>query len=220
MVDFQVVTADNRHLHERLMDDHHVLRKNLYIDRSGWKALTHTDGRESDQFDLDTTIYILGTDGTGALVSGSRLHPSTGPTLLADVFPQLANVRGFERGPDIFEWTRVFTAPAKRTEGRSSTAAGEIYCAVMQYCLDEGIRAVNIVTEAFYVARYVGLGWKLRILGESLEHEGMTLVGVTLPIDEETIASMRRAYGIGPTRFAQGLAERQRAIRAPVGLQA
>lgn len=202
MVRFHVVDEGNRALYAEALDAHHRVRKQLYIDGRGWRGLSAVDGREVDQFDLPSTVYVLGLNEAGALVSGSRLHPSLGPTLMADVFPQLAAVRGLERAPDVWEWTRVFVDPGRRSEAGPAPEAGAIYCAVMQHCLDSGIRSLNIVTEMFYLERYVALGWPIKVLGEVLEHDGMALVGVNLRIDPNAIAATRRFYGIGPTIFA------------------
>lgn len=204
MVNFHVVDRSNRERYAEVMDAHHRLRRRLYIDGRKWSALSAPDGREVDQFDVPSTIYLFGLTAGGDLVSGSRLHPSTGPTLMADVFPQLAAVRGLERGPDVWEWTRVFVDPARRrTEAGPAPEAGAIYCAVLQHALDHGIRSLNIVTEMFYLERYVALGWPIRVLGEVLEHETMSLVGINVRVEPAVIAATRRFYGVGPTVFAR-----------------
>lgn len=203
MDSFHVVDQGNRSHYADVMDAHHVLRKRLYIDGRKWRAMRETNGREFDQFDLASTVYIFGLSERGDLISGSRLHPSMGPTLMADVFPQLAAVRGLERGPDVWEWTRVFVDPSRRrSEAGPAPEAGAIYCAVLQHALKTGIRAINIVTELFYLERYVALGWPIRVLGEPLDHEGMSLVGISVRIEADAIAATRQFYGIGPTLFA------------------
>ena len=217
MVRFHVVDHTNRGRYAAAMDAHHRVRARLYIEGRKWRALSAPDGREVDQFDLPSTRYIFGLTEAGDLVSGSRLHPSTGPTLMADVFPQLAAVRGLERAPDVWEWTRVFVDPARRrSEAGPAPEAGAIYCAVLQHALDRGIRSLNIVTEMFYLERYVALGWRIRVLGEPLDHEGMSLVGINVQVEPAAIAATREFYGIGPTVFVDPPRRGRRDRIAPV----
>jgi acyl-homoserine lactone synthase len=196
MVKIHIVRAENRHLYEAELDQHHRIRRDIYIGEKRWAALRDYDGREIDQFDTPETIYVLGLDENGSVVCGSRLHPSLGPTLLSDVFPQLANVRGFERAHDVYEWTRVFVVPAKREGSRSSPYMGLILCGFMQYCLDEGIRSLNVVTETYWLPRFIGLGWRLQVLGEPIDHDGLSICASNVIVTDETVAAMSAHYGI------------------------
>jgi acyl-homoserine lactone synthase len=206
VVKIHIVRAENRHLYESELDQHHRIRRDIYIGEKRWAALREYDGREIDQFDTPDTIYVLGLDDSSGVICGSRLHPSLGPTLLSDVFPQLANVRGFERAPDIYEWTRVFVVPAKREGSRSSVYMGLILCGFMHYCLEEGIRALNVVTETFWLPRFIGLGWKLQVLGEPIEHDGMSICASNIIVTDETVAAMSAHYSIArPNLVRRGL---------------
>jgi acyl-homoserine lactone synthase len=211
VVKIHIVRAENRHLYEAELDQHHRIRRDIYIGEKRWAALRDYDGREIDQFDTPDTIYVLGLDEGAGVVCGSRLHPSLGPTLLSEVFPQLANMRGFERAPDVFEWTRVFVVPARREGSRSSIYMGLILCGFMQYCLEEGIRALNVVTETFWLPRFIGLGWKLQVLGEPIDHDGLSICASNIVVTDRTVAAMSAHYGIArPNLIRRGL------TRAPI----
>jgi acyl-homoserine lactone synthase len=207
MIDIHVVTAQNRHLYERELDEHHRLRADIYIGEKKWRALTAVDGREYDQFDTPAATYLLGLDDRGRVACGSRLHPSLGPTLMSDVFPELAAVRGIPRDAGTVEWTRFFIAPSHRSERVSSPVAGTITCGLIQAALDADASAVNVVTEAFWLPRFATFGWHIAPLGEPLVHDGLTLLGWSFPVDDAMLEATRRHYDIPlPRMVRRGLA--------------
>ena len=207
MIDIHVVRAANRHLYERELDEHHRLRADIYIGENRWRALKSVGGREYDQFDTADATYLLGLDETGRVACGSRLHGSLGPTLMSEVFPQLANVRGIPRNAETVEWTRFFISPSHRTERASSPVAGTITCGVIQAALDEAASAVNVVTETFWLPRFATFGWRIGPLGEPLSHDGLSIVGWTFPIDDAMLEATRRHYDIPlPRMVRRGLA--------------
>ena len=90
MLEVHVVTSANRHLYERELDEHHQIRYRIYVEELRWRGLTaRSDKREYDQFDMPETVYLLGLE-EGNVVGGLRLVPTTGPTLLNDVFSRFA----------------------------------------------------------------------------------------------------------------------------------
>lgn len=72
------------------------LRKQVFSDRLGW-AVTCSGEQEYDDFDAPGSDYIV-IRHRGTVISTCRLLPSMGPTMLADVFPDL--LRGEEFHPD------------------------------------------------------------------------------------------------------------------------
>lgn len=196
MIDVHVINAGNRHLYAEELDQHHRIRRDIYIGEHRWSALRDTDGREYDQFDYPEAIYFLGIEPGTGVVSGTRILPTTMPTLMSAVFPVLANVHPMPSGPDVYEWTRFFVVKSRREEHRLARVGGAVLCAMLEYCLDEGIRSMRSVAEAWWMPRVMGLGWRPRALGLPLEHEGLTLAGFSFPTDEESLAETRRVYGI------------------------
>lgn len=190
-----VIRAENAHLYEREFDQYHRLRADIFVREMGWRDLRVVDGRERDQFDTAETVHFLAIEPELGVVGGCRLHPSLGPTLLADVFPGLADVRGFERALDVAEWTRLFVVPARREE-RPCRTAGALKCAVLEYCLDEGVRAINGVAETWFLPNLIKLGWRPRALGETLDRDGFSLFAFCSPVTEEALATTRAYYDL------------------------
>ena len=112
MVD--VVTANNRHKYREMVDAMHADRKRIFVDSLKWEIPVVEDKYEIDQFDNEDAVYLLALDPKKQLHMGSvRLLPSSKPHLLGDVFPMLCD-KGVPRGDDIWEITRLCTAPQLR----------------------------------------------------------------------------------------------------------
>lgn len=192
-----VVDERNKDLYVEQLDEHHCLRHQIYIGEKKWLGLRSVDGREYDQFDLPDAIYLLALADDGAVAGGTRLLRSTGPTLLSEVFPQLADVRPFERAPDVLEWTRFFVAPRYREEHRLCRAGGLVSSAIIEFCLMAGVRKLNAVGETYWMSRISGLGWRPRPLGLPVEHEGLSICAWTIDPSEAALRSTLRAYDLG-----------------------
>lgn len=212
-----VVDESNRGYYSRELDEHHRLRHDIYIGERGWRALRSVDGREYDQFDLPDAVYLLAISDDGAVAGGTRLLQSTGPTLLSEVFPYLADVRPFERGPDVMEWTRFFVAPRFRETGRLCRAGGLISAAIIEYCLQNGIRKLNAVGETFWMPRISALGWRPRPLGLPREHEGMSLCAWTIDITEFALQTTLSAYSLPGIHLQTEARTSRRIAAAPAG---
>ena len=113
-MEVHVVRREIRRLYARLLDDYFRIRHDIYVVERKWTELARPDGREIDQFDTDDTVYLLALDH-GAIVAGMRMVPTAAPTLLSEVFPQLA-VNGPVRRSDVYELSRIFVVPKKRGE--------------------------------------------------------------------------------------------------------
>ena len=190
-----IVDWSNRKHWQDQLERHFRLRHEIYVVERRWQALARPIDIEMDAFDTEHAIYLLALDGSGDVIGGSRLVPTTQPHLLGDVFPQLA--KGMPpRAPDIYEWTRFFIAFPHRTAGRSARLAGEVLCGLLEASLQLGTRKISVVCEAFWPDRLRALGWSVAILGERLRLEDCEIVGALIEVTEAALESTRRCYGI------------------------
>jgi len=90
----------------------------------------------------------------------------------------------------------VDVVPALREAGRSSRAAGLLYCGLLEFCLWRGIRALTIVCEPYWQDRLAVLGWAPRRLGPVLACEDGPIVGLMVEATRDALCTTRRAYGI------------------------
>jgi len=101
-----VLEQYNTYKYSHLIDEMFRLRARIFRDRLNWDVEV-TDGKERDRYDDEQPVYIIHSDNGAREVKGSlRLLPTTGPTLLADIFsdtlPDAVNLSA----PSIWECTR------------------------------------------------------------------------------------------------------------------
>jgi acyl-homoserine lactone synthase len=193
MVDVHIVTNDNRHLYEDVLDEHHRIRHRIYVDELRWRGLKpRSDGREIDQFDTPETVYLLGLEGR-RVVGGLRLMPTIEPHLMSDVFPQFASIRGVPRRADIAEWTRIFVIQERREEHKASKVGSTVIASMIDYGLQEGLSGISVVMNTFWLPRFQRYGWRVRPLGLPDVHDEEWLIAVLIDVTPAALAGIRRA---------------------------
>src|SRR5690606_24344705 len=115
-----------------------------------------------------------------------------------DVFPQMCGRIGVPRRPDWADWTRSFVVEGRRALGRGGTQS-RMACAVMEYCLEEGITRVGGIQQVYFLDRWERLGWDLDIAGMPEKVGDDWCVVAYLHVTEEALASGRARCGLdGP----------------------
>jgi acyl-homoserine lactone synthase len=186
-----IITALNRHLYEARLEELFRLRHEIFVGERGWKALEKPDGREIDDYDNTDSVYFVAIDDD-RIVGGHRLYPTTKPTMLGDVFPHLAAVRGVPEDEATWEWSRYFVVKGKR-DGKLNLA---LLAAVQELCLEEGIAEISAVMETWWLPRFQQTGFTVRPLGlPALVNNEWTMAGI-IEISAETLAHVKNAAGI------------------------
>ena len=92
-----------------LMEMHHD-RKQVFVDRFGWRLPAEGSWLEVDQFDNDYAVYLLARSAEGRHQGSVRLLPSSRPHMLDTLFSHLCP-DGVPGGDDIWEISRLVTNP-------------------------------------------------------------------------------------------------------------
>jgi acyl-homoserine lactone synthase len=182
VIQLHVVGNANRYLYENELDQYFRARHQVYVKERGWKELDRPDGREIDQFDTTTTIYLIALEN-GRVFGGHRLIPTVGPTMMGDVFPQLA-MRGLVCRADAYELSRIFVVSERRGEQREPRVESIILAGTMEFALTQGISQFTIVMETWWIPRLRELGWNVRPLGAPVNINGMITIGVAIDVTE------------------------------------
>lgn len=80
-------------------------RYKVFYERLRWQVSV-ADGRETDEFDDEDSVYVLTTDQTDTVLGGWRLRPTMRPYMLGQVFPQLLHGAPAPRDRSIWEISR------------------------------------------------------------------------------------------------------------------
>lgn len=200
MIDLHVVGHSNRHLYERELDHYFRARHIVYVKERGWKELDRPDGRDIDQFDTPAAIYLIAIENARVL-GGHRLIPTTGPTLMGDVFPQLV-MRGIVSSPDAYELSRIFVVRERRGEQTEPRVESIILAGTMEYGLALGINQFTIVMETWWIPRLRELGWRVRPLGLPVNINGMITIGVAIDVTQLAWEETCRKRSVGRSVLA------------------
>lgn len=194
---YHVVSLGNRQLYESAVESWYRLRYRTYVEEMGWKEVARADSRECDQFDLPDTVHLLNLcDRSGDVVAGARINTSLAPTLSSTVFAHLCNLEPLPTGPTIADGTRFCVAKEKRDGTGFCLEARELYAAVMEFCVSEGLTTLTFVAHTQWIGRFAHVGWRLRLLGTPQPCEGKPTVAAAITIDEETLARTRAAVNV------------------------
>jgi acyl-homoserine lactone synthase len=195
-----IITASNRHLYEARLEELFRLRHDIFVGERRWTALERPDGREIDDYDNADSVYFVAIEDD-RIVGGHRLYPTTKPTMLGDVFPHLAAVRGVPEDEAIWEWSRYFVVKDKR-DGKVNLA---LLAAVQELCLEEGIVEISAVMETWWLPRFQQAGFTVRPLGlPALVNNEWTMAGI-IEISADTLAQLKESAGIrGPVLVRRG----------------
>ena len=84
----KLIQGQERSLHPREIDAMHRLRRHVFHERMGWEVALIRDW-EIDGFDAFDPLYLLSVDEQDRVVGTLRLLPTTGFTMVNDVFSEL-----------------------------------------------------------------------------------------------------------------------------------
>jgi N-acyl-L-homoserine lactone synthetase len=158
-----VLEQHNAHEYQHLIDEMFRLRARIFRDRLNWDVEVW-EGKERDRYDDEQPVYIIHCDDMGRQVKGSlRLLPTTGPTLLADIFsdtrPDAANLSA----PTI--WEMLFASAA-------------LIEAVGDVALRAGIEAIVGNFDGSMLRLYRRIGCEVEVLGSTLRYGRPVYLGL------------------------------------------
>ncbi|WP_198154797.1 acyl-homoserine-lactone synthase [Oceanibaculum pacificum] len=167
----------------------HQLRRSVFSERLGWNVNV-INGLELDQFDLPEAHYLVHYAPGGRVNACTRLLPTTGPYLLADVFPILVEGE-IPRAHDIWESTRFC---ADRATAPVNIAA-VLMAGMLEFGQFLGLRAYVSVSDIRMEPIMRRAGWNPVRLGATVETGTDTAAAEWLEVSPEYLARVRRRAG-------------------------
>jgi N-acyl-L-homoserine lactone synthetase len=183
-----------------LLFDMHRLRKRVFKDRMGWDVQVTDGGLEVDQFDIPGAVYLLAVNNAGRVVGDWRLLPTTGPTMIRDVWPQFLDSLPMPSSPVIWEASRfaVDSPEGQSKEGLAEVnrATQELFCGLTELCLLTGIREVYTLYDMRIARLLKRLDCRARATSQRLKIDDFQAETGVFRTDETMLANLRAATGL------------------------
>ncbi len=180
-----VVQQHNADEYAHLVDRMFRLRARVFGERLKWDVQI-TDGKERDRFDELGPVYLIYADERGQEVKGSlRLLPTTGPTVLADVFTDTMPDAVSLSAPTIWECTR-FCLDEDIVGSRHRdqiVASGALISALGSVALNAGIESILGNFDATMLRLYRRIGCDVEVLGRTYRYGEPVYLGL-FPVSE------------------------------------
>src|SRR5688500_10495091 len=177
-----------------LMEMHHD-RKQVFVDRFGWRLPAKGSWLEVDQFDDDDAITLLARSPEGRHRGSVRLLPSSRPHMLSTLFSQLCPA-GVPSGDDCWEISRLVTNPADASGTTVLRVHRLLALALVEFAHANRIRRYTLVAESHRVPALLSVGWPVIPLGLPTVVEGEQLQALQIDLAPGTLDDMRRRLRI------------------------
>lgn len=136
-------------------------RATQFRDRMGWDVTVDAMGWETDQYDVLDPLYVVVADKDGHHAGSMRFLPTTGRTMLAEIFPHL--VAGIPiRSSAVWECTRFCLSP-----NATGNVAQMLLLAASEVGLAIGVRQAVGIFDRPMLRVYRRLGWSPELLGHA-----------------------------------------------------
>jgi acyl homoserine lactone synthase len=189
-----------------LIADMHRLRARVFGGRLGWNVQV-TNGAETDGFDSLGPTYILALAPRGSVIGCARLLPATGPTMLAEAFPQLLEGGRLATHPRMIESSRfcVDTAASEAGTARGlHRATLTLFAAIIEWSVGQGYREIVTATDVRFERLLNRAHWPLRRLGQP------TMIGETLSVAGSLPADIASFETVRPDGYRSDFAPQRR----------
>lgn len=197
---FIAVQAPQYHKYRAVLDQMFRLRKQVFCDQLHWDVKTEGE-YEWDRYDALNPVYMIWCSPDARTLYGSmRLMPTTGPTLLYDVFRETFPHGATLSAPGIWEATRtcIETDNIRRDHPRMDAARGfGLLCLATAECaVAHNIQTLISNYEPHMKRIYARAGATIQELGRADGFGRHPVCCGAFRMDNQTIAEMRSALKV------------------------
>lgn len=168
------------------------LRYDVFVRQRGLDHL-HYDELEYDEFDTPAAYYLVWRDPRQIVRGLIRLLPTDRPYMIKSVWPHVIEDRQLPETPEVWEITRVCVDRTYEAKSRLRIMP-ELLCAVQEFFLSNGIKAMIGLTRPHLVTHYLrsGVTW----LGALQEIEGEQEAAFMAPVQHIRPSHHCQKFGI------------------------
>ena len=207
-----VIERHNSDKYSNLMDEMFRLRARVFRDRLGWDVQV-AEGKERDKYDEEGPVYLIYADDETQEVKGSlRLLPTTGPTLLANIFSDTLPDAVHLSAPTIWECSRFCLDDKILSGGHQEDllfASAVLIAALGEIAIRSGIESIIGNFDSTMLRLYRRIGCEVEVLGTT-ERYGRPIYLGSFPISEPILCNVKRK--LHTTQAALGPPGQQAAV--------
>jgi acyl homoserine lactone synthase len=169
------------------------LRARVFRDRLRWDVQV-ADGKERDKYDDEGPVYVICADDDARKVKGSlRLLPTTGPTVLADIFSDTLPDAVHLSAPTIWECTRFCLEDdiLNRADREELLIASAVLIAALgEIAVGAGIESIVGNFDSTMLRLYRRIGCEVQVLGSTQRYGRPVYLGL-FPISEPILRKVK-----------------------------
>jgi acyl homoserine lactone synthase len=181
----------------------HELRFAVFRERLKWDVRCE-ERSEIDHFDALDPTYMLVKDDAGCVCACWRLLPTSGPTMLQDIFPQLLGGEACPRDPQVWELSRFAMGRHEAAANRFCDTAILMMEVLMEFALARGITCFVTVTTVAIERLLKGAGVPMRRYGVPVQVGVERTLALSIPVSPRTLELLRarRSAALAMARLA------------------
>jgi N-acyl-L-homoserine lactone synthetase len=167
-----VIEPHNAAEHPKLIEEMFRLRARAFRNGLGWDVQV-ADGKGHDKYDDEAPVYLIYSDDETREVKGClRLLPTTGPTVLADFFPDTLPQAVHLSAPSIWECTRFCLDDRILSRGNQAVyfASAVLIAALGDLAIKAGIESILGNFDPTMLRLYRRIGCQVDVLGSAQRH--------------------------------------------------
>ncbi len=145
------------------------LRATIFHQNMGWDVEVR-DGLERDRFDDEGPVYLIHTDAAGHVDASCRLLPTTGPTLISEIFSDTMPDAASLSSPAIWECTRFcvnYGAADARSLQQVVNVSSALVAELGALSIRAGIQTILGNFDALMLRIYRRIGCEVEVLGST-----------------------------------------------------
>jgi N-acyl-L-homoserine lactone synthetase len=194
----KLISGSHRADFPREIAQMHEIRKRTFYDRLHWQVKTLRSW-EIDEFDALNPLYLLAIDDTGNVRGSLRLLPTTGPNMLADVFPELLPDGMRIETATIWESSRFSVdqeAASERSNNLLNRTTGELLIGIVEVGLLAGLTEVVSVYDAMFARILKRANCAAELIGKPTRLGDIMGYAALFEISDRMLTNLRKAAGI------------------------
>jgi acyl homoserine lactone synthase len=194
----RLVSGSHRADFPREIAQMHEIRKRTFYDRLHWQVKTLRSW-EIDEFDALNPLYLLSMDEQSNVRGSVRLLPTTGPNMLADVFPQLLPDGTRVESSTVWESSRFSVdqeAASERSENLLNRTTGELLIGIVEIGLMAGLTEVVSVYDAMFARILKRANCAAELIGKPTRLGEIMGYAALFEISERMLGNLRKAAGV------------------------